>query len=47
MAEKIGKQGTQNNYLKLNQSGALSEYMNEYKCSIFGIMYKLRKKKNY
>ena len=45
MAEKVGKQGTQNNYMRLNQSGALSEYMNEYKCSIFGIMYKLRKKK--
>ena len=45
MAEKVGKQGTQNNYMKLNQSGALSEYMNEYKCSIIGIMYKLWKKK--
>ena len=45
MAEKVCKQGTQNNYMKLNQSGALSEYMNEYKCSIIGIMYKLWGKK--
>ena len=45
MAEKVGKQGTQNNYMKLNQSGALSEYMNEYKCGIIDIMYKVWEKK--
>ena len=45
MTEKVGKQGIQNNGMKLNQSGAHYEYTNKFKYSVNGIMLKIKEKK--